>query len=323
MFKVLKKIKSTVFKWFRSDYSSSEAITEKRTGIDWPGSIPFLSFHLMCFGIIWVGWSPFAVVFAVIFYVIRMFGITGFYHRYFSHRAFKANRFFSFLFAILGCSAMQRGPLWWAAIHRHHHQYTDTEKDVHSPKFRGFFWSHIGWILAYENKRTRVEYVKDWLKYPELVFLDKFALAVPVIIGFIIYFLGDFLAVNNPELGTNGIQLLVWGFFVSTVVCSHAVFSINSIDHMFGSRRYDLPNTSRNNVLMAILTLGEGWHNNHHHYAITARAGFYWWEIDITYYLLVVLSWFRIVKDLRPLPKKIRDKNQIKKKKISSGSPDS
>jgi stearoyl-CoA desaturase (delta-9 desaturase) len=266
----------------------------------------------MGFGVIWVGWSPFAVWFAVVFYIVRMFGITAFYHRYFSHHAFKANRFFSFLFAFLGCSAMQRGPLWWAAIHRHHHMYADTEQDIHSPRFKGFWWSHIGWILAEENKRTRIEYVKDWLKFPELVILDKLSLLVPIVTALLVFLTGHLLYLYAPSLHTTGLQLLIWGFFISTVLCSHATFSINSIDHMFGSRRYRMANTSRNNVLMAILTLGEGWHNNHHHYPVTARAGFYWWEIDITYYLLVVLSWFGIVKDLWPLTKEIRDKDQLK-----------
>ncbi|MBI4979359.1 MAG: acyl-CoA desaturase [Spirochaetes bacterium] len=314
MGKFISFLKSLFVTWFSSDYSVlADVPADNKKGIDWAAAAPFILFHLMCFGIIWVGWSPFAVIFAAAFYVVRMFGITAFYHRYFAHRAFKSNRFFTFLFAFLGCSAMQKGPLWWAAIHRHHHIYADTKDDIHSPKIHGFLWSHIGWILAHENKRTRVEYIKDWQKFPEIVFIDKFALAIPFVVAVGVFLLGHVLFYYAPWLHTNGMQLLVWGVFVSTVVCSHATFSINSIDHMFGSRRYEMPNTSRNNVLMAILTLGEGWHNNHHHYAITARAGFYWWEIDITYYVLVILSWIGIVKDLRPLPKNIRDSGQYVK----------
>ncbi|MEK6794930.1 MAG: acyl-CoA desaturase [Spirochaetota bacterium] len=313
MRKLFSKIASTITQWFGSDYSVLADVPERK-GIDWVASVPFIVFHLMCFGILWVGTSPFAIIFATAFYFIRMFGITAFYHRYFSHRAFKANRFFSFLFAFLGCSAMQKGPLWWAAIHRHHHIHADTPEDVHSPKIRGFLHSHIIWILSYENKRTRIEYLKDWLKFPEIVFIDKFALVIPFITAIAVFLTGHILHHVSPALGTNGMQLLIWGFFVSTVMCSHATFSINSIDHMFGSSRYDMPNTSRNNVLMAILTLGEGWHNNHHHYAITARAGFYWWEIDVTYYLLVFLSWFGIVKDIRPLPKEMRESGQLHSK---------
>lgn len=170
MFKFVKTFGKYIGRWFNADYNlESESVNIKKS-IDWVGAAPFLLFHIMCFGIIWVGWSPFAVWFAVVFYIIRMFGITGFYHRYFAHRSFTANRFFSFLFAFLGCSAMQRGPLWWAAIHRHHHRYADTKEDIHSPLISGFWWSHIGWILARENKRTRIEYLKDWLKFPEIVF---------------------------------------------------------------------------------------------------------------------------------------------------------
>lgn len=308
---MIQKIISYIRSWFSSEHKLPPLAYEIKEGTDWIGSIPFFLFHLLCFGIYWVGWSPFAVLFCAVFYFIRMFGITAFYHRYFAHHAFEANRFFSFLFAFLGCSAMQKGPLWWAAIHRHHHIYADTVDDVHSPVIQGFFWSHIGWILAYKNKRTRVEYLKDWMRYPELVFLDKYALIVPIMMGIIIFVAGHLCYRFAPELETDGLQLFIWGFIVSTVLCSHATFSINSIDHMFGSRRYDLPNTSRNNLLMAILTLGEGWHNNHHHYPVTARAGFYWWEIDATFYLLKIMSWFHIVKKLKPLPRHIRDRNQL------------
>lgn len=286
-----------------------------RTGVRPVLALSFFVFHLLCLGVIWVGWSPFAVVFALIFYLLRMFAITAFYHRYFAHRSFQANRVFTFIFAVLGCSALQAGPLWWAAVHRHHHRFADTEKDVHSPKYKGFFWSHYGWIVAYENKRTRTEYIKDWIKFPELVFLDKWGMAVPILSAALIWGLGEWLGHYAPELQTNGLQLFLWGFVVSTVACSNATFSINSIDHMFGSRRYETPDTSRNNLLMAILTLGEGWHNNHHHYAVTARAGFYWWEVDITYYLLVVLSWLGIVKNLRRLPVKIRESGKIPSKR--------
>ncbi len=291
---------------------------EGKTGIDWVGSVPFFLVHVLCLGVVWTGWSTFAVFFAVIMYLLRMFSITAFYHRYFSHHAFQTNRFLQFIFAVWGCSALQRGPLWWAAIHRHHHIYADTDKDLHSPVRQGFFWSHIGWILAYENKRTRIEYLKDWLTFPELVFMDKFAYVIPIIEAPIIFIIGHLLSIYRPEFNTNGVQLLIWGFFISTVLSSHATFTINSIDHMYGSRRYNMQNTSRNNIMTAIVTLGEGWHNNHHHFPITARAGFYWWELDVTYYLLVILSWLRIVKNLTPLPDKIRDSNQIAKGTIET-----
>jgi stearoyl-CoA desaturase (Delta-9 desaturase) len=297
--------------WISSLFVLHDNIDQGEKGIHWIDSMPFVLLHVAPLGVFWVGWSAFAVLFAVLYYLVRMFSFTAFYHRYFSHHAFTTNRFFQFLFAFLGWSAMQNGPLWWAASHRHHHIYADTDKDLHSPKIQGFLWSHIGWILAAENKRIRTEYVKDWIKYPELIFLENISYAIPIMEAAIILLIGHLLSLYRPDLNTNGFQLLVWGFFISTVVSSHATFSINSIDHMFGSRRYDMPNTSRNNVWTAILTLGEGWHNNHHHFPITALAGFYWWEIDITYYLLILLSWFGIVGNLSPLPDKLRDSKHL------------
>lgn len=259
-----------------------------------------------------MGWSWAAITVAVILYLVRMFAITGFYHRYFSHKAFKTNRFWQVVFAVLGDSAVQRGPLWWAAHHRHHHRFADQKEDVHSPLQHGFLWSHIGWLTSQTNYATRIEYIGDWRKYPELLWLNRFNGLVPVLLAVALFGFGELLEVYAPHLGTNGLQMLIWGFFVSSVVLLHATVTINSLAHLFGSRRYNTPDTSRNNFLLALLTLGEGWHNNHHHYAVSARQGFYWWELDITYYLLVVLSWLRIVWDLQPVPERIKNANVMK-----------
>ncbi len=267
--------------------------------------------HTMCLGVIWVGWSWFAVLTAAGLYFIRMFAITGFYHRYFSHNAFKTNRFWQFIFAVIGNSSVQRGPLWWAAHHRHHHRYADTEKDIHSPSRHGFIWSHIGWLTSPANFPTKMQYVKDWAKYPELRWINRYDIFIPVLMAVILFGGGNLLQDYAPGLGTNGPQLLIWGFFISSVVLFHGTVTINSFDHMIGSRRYDTPDTSRNNAILALITLGEGWHNNHHHYAVTAKQGFYWWEIDVTYYLLKILSWLGIVWDLRGLPEGLRDQNRV------------
>jgi fatty-acid desaturase len=222
-----------------------------------------------------------------------MFAITGFYHRYFSHRAFNTNRFWQFIFAVIGNSSVQRGPLWWAAHHRHHHRYADTEKDIHSPSRHGFIWSHIGWLTSPANFPTKMQFVKDWAKYPELRWINRFDTVIPVLLAVILFLGGNLLQKYTPGLGTNGPQLLIWGFFISSVLLFHGTVTINSFDHMIGSRRYDTPDTSRNNAILALITLGEGWHNNHHHYAISARQGFYWWEIDITYYQAPELAGYR------------------------------
>jgi stearoyl-CoA desaturase (delta-9 desaturase) len=266
----------------------------------------YLLVHLACLGVIWVGWSWTALGVAAGLYFLRMFAITGFYHRYFSHRTFEINRFWQFCFAVLGNSSAQRGPLWWAAHHRHHHQQADTDQDVHSPSRQGFWWSHIGWLTDPANFATRWEYIKDWAKFPELVWLNRFDKVVPILLGVVLFGVGEVLALSSFHLGTSGAQLVIWGFFISTVVLFHGTCTINSLSHLYGWRRYDTPDTSRNNPILAVITLGEGWHNNHHHYPIATRQGFFWWEYDITYYCLVVMSWLGIIKNLRPVPEIVR-----------------
>ena len=301
----------SLLRWFDSDAAVADITINDVKRVDWFRILPFIFLHAACIGVIWTGWSWTAVITAVGLYLVRMFAITGFYHRYFSHKAFKTGRFWQFLFAVLGNASVQRGPIWWAAHHRHHHRYADQEKDVHSPLQHGFWWSHIGWLTSQANFPTQKKYVKEWLKYPELRWLNRFDTIVPILLAGLLYVSGALLATHAPQLGTNGPQMLIWGFFISSVLLLHGTLTINSLDHMFGSRRYDTPDTSRNNPILALITLGEGWHNNHHHYAVSACQGFYWWEIDITYYILVVLSWMGIVQELRSVPERVRNNNRI------------
>ncbi len=276
-------------------------------GVDWLRIVPFVGMHLACLAVIWVGWSATAVAVAAGLYLLRMFAITGFYHRYFSHRAFKTSRTGQFVFGVLGASAVQRGPIWWAAHHRHHHAHSDQPEDVHSPVQRGFLWSHMGWFLSRRHFTPDLTRVRDLQRFPELRLLDRFDILVPVALAVALFFLGMALETWAPSLGTTRWQMLVWGFFVSTVVCYHATYTINSLSHVFGRRRYETPDDSRNNFLLALLTLGEGWHNNHHHYPLSARQGFYWWEIDVTYYGLRLLAMLGIIWDLKPVPAPIRE----------------
>jgi stearoyl-CoA desaturase (delta-9 desaturase) len=264
--------------------------------------LAFVAVHLMCLGVIWVGWSWVAVSVAAALYLIRMFAITGFYHRYFSHRTFKTSRWFQFIFAVVGSSAVQKGPLWWAAHHRHHHGHSDTEEDVHSPIRKGFFYSHIGWIYKPKNGDTRKRLVPDLSPYPELRFLNRFDALVPTLLGVATFFLGVAINALRPDWGTNGMQMLIWGFFISTVVLFHGTAAINSFAHLFGRRRFDTNDHSRNSFLLALLTLGEGWHNNHHRYPAATRQGFYWWEVDITYMGLFLMSKLGLIWDLKPVP---------------------
>ncbi|MGD9008538.1 MAG: acyl-CoA desaturase [Desulfobacteraceae bacterium] len=297
----------SVLRWIDSEagISAIEDTEEEKKQVDWLRVAPLILLHTGCLLVFWVGWSPTAVIIALGLYLIRMFAITGFYHRYFSHKAFKTNRLWQFVFAVIGNASVQRGPLWWAAHHRHHHRFADRDNDVHSPLQHGFWWSHIGWLTSRDNFPTRFRYVQEWIRFPELRWINRFDTVIPILLAGSIYLTGALLENLAPSLGTNGFQLLIWGFFISTVVLLHATCTINSLDHMFGTRRYNTRDTSRNNAALAILTLGEGWHNNHHHYAISARQGFMWWEVDITYGLLVLLSWLGVVRDLRQVPQNV------------------
>ncbi len=271
--------------------------------IDWLRVAPFIAMHLACLGVIWVGFSWAALWTALALYAVRMFALTGFYHRYFSHKAFKTSRALQFAFALVGASCVQRGPLWWAAHHRDHHRHADSENDIHSPLQHGFLWSHMGWFLTPRGFRTRWEAIPDLQRYPELRWLDRYDIVVPVLLAVGLYCIGRWL---GPATGTSGPQLLIWGFFVSTVVLFHATVTINSLAHRFGTRRFATSDNSRNNWLLAVLTFGEGWHNNHHHFPGSARQGFRWWEVDLTYYTLRLLAAFGLVWDLKPVPAGLR-----------------
>jgi stearoyl-CoA desaturase (delta-9 desaturase) len=242
--------------------------------------------HLACLTALIVGVDTTAVVLCVAAYLIRMFGITAGYHRYFSHRAFKTNRLVQFVLAWLGCSALQKGPLWWAGHHRRHHRFSDTPDDPHSPHVTSFWWSHVGWVMTPEHENTHWEELNDWAKYPELRWLDRWHWVPGIVLAVLCWLIG----------GWTG---LVWGFVVSTVVLYHCTFTINSLSHLIGSRRYATPDDSRNNLALALLTLGEGWHNNHHHYPSSANQGFFWWEVDISYYAICLLGLCGLAWDIR------------------------
>ena len=292
---------ATVMRWFDTSAPSADVDPALDERIDWLRALPFAGMHLACLGVFWVGVSGTALWVAFGLYAARMFAITGFYHRYFAHRTFRASRPVQFAFALLGASAVQRGPLWWAAHHRHHHVHADTQADPHSPR-NGFWRSHAGWFLTRAGFRTDTSRIGDLLKFPELRWLDRYDTAVPVALAVLLFAVGEALAHRAPGLGTNGLQLLVWGFFVSTVVLFHATVTINSLAHRLGRRRYATRDDSRNNWWLALLTFGEGWHNNHHFFPGSARQGFRWWEVDLTWYGLRLLQALGLVRDLKPVP---------------------
>ena len=264
----------------------------------------FSLLHLACLLPFFTGVSAAALLVMAALYLSRMFFITAFYHRYFSHKTFRVGRLTQFAMAALGCTAGQRGPLWWASHHRAHHTASDTGRDPHSPR-HGFFHSHVLWFLRRGRFAPAWRRVRDWRKFPELRLLEKIDWLPFALLGWACYALGEYLRARYPALQTDGPQMLAWGFFVSTVLLYHATYTINSLAHRFGGRRFETRDNSRNNLLLALLTLGEGWHNNHHRYPAAARQGFYRGEIDLSYLGLRLLAAAGLVRHLRPVPETV------------------
>ncbi len=257
---------------------------------------PFALAHLAVLGVLWTGARPIDVLVCLALYVIRMFGVTAGYHRYFSHRSFKTSRVAQFVLAVIATSSAQKGVLWWAAHHRVHHKKSDTVEDVHSPRQRGFVYSHVGWLFD-GTEKTDERMIRDLSRYPELVFLNNHWWMPPVALAVVVWL----------TLGWSGLFV---GFFLSTVFVWHATFTINSLSHVLGVQAYETGDDSRNNWFFALVTLGEGWHNNHHYYQSSARQGFRWWQLDITYLILRALAAVGVVWDVREPPKAIVDRGR-------------
>ncbi|HET7544302.1 MAG TPA: acyl-CoA desaturase [Polyangiaceae bacterium] len=278
---------------------STSEVTRDERSIAWLKATPFFAIHLAAVaGIFWFGWSWSGALLAVGLYYVRMFGVTGAYHRYFSHRTYRTSRAFQFVLALLAMTSVQKGVLWWASHHRTHHRHSDQPNDVHSVLLDGFWWSHVGWIVSSKYDETDLSKVKDLARFPELRFLDRFHVLVPIAYATGLYLPG-------------GSWALFWGFFVSTTLLWHGTFTINSLTHVFGSQRYRTTDNSRNHWLLAIITMGEGWHNNHHYYQRAVNQGFFWWEFDPTYYVLRALSWVGLVWDLHTPPPHVLHANRI------------
>jgi stearoyl-CoA desaturase (delta-9 desaturase) len=270
-----------------------ESIRYKRAPdekVNWVTSIPFMLIHALPLLLVFTGITSTALIIFFVTYFGRMFFLTATYHRYLAHRSFRLNRFWQFVFSFAAASSAQKGPLWWAAHHRNHHKFSDTDRDIHSPR-RGFWWSHLGWILCDKYGATEYDEIKDFAKYPELRWLNKHDMVAPWSLGIACFLIG----------GASGLLM----FFASTVLLWHTTFLVNSLAHVFGRRRYETTDTSRNSLLIALVTGGEGWHNNHHRYQSSARQGFRWWQIDTTYYGLWLLSRVGIVRDLRAVPARV------------------
>ena len=282
---------------FRNNFSRPD-----EDKLDFTVCVQFFLMHVACLLVIWTGISAAAVAVCLALYLVRMFAITAGFHRLFAHRTYRTGRVFQFLLAFVGTASYQKGPLWWAAHHRRHHLHADTEHDLHSPLTRTLWRSHVGWFLSRDSRATDRNLIPNLLKYRDLRLLDRFYSMPPALLAVAMFLLGAVLESYAPGLGTSGWQMLVWGFFISTVLLYHGTFTVNSLAHTFGRRRFATRDNSRNNLLVALITLGEGWHNNHHHYPSSERQGFYWWELDISHYTLRALSLFGVVWDLRQPP---------------------
>ncbi|MDB5103097.1 MAG: stearoyl-CoA 9-desaturase [Fibrobacteres bacterium] len=310
----------SIIRWLDNDTPQGATFGPEDKRVSHLRLAPFWAMHLACLAVFWVGTSPVAIAVAAALYFVRMHAITGWYHRYFSHRTFKTGRAMQFIFAFIGNSSAQRGALHWGAHHRDHHRFSDEQADPHSPRRHGFWVSHMLWFGKRENSTAKSRELKDFAKYPELMFLDRFDFVAPLCLAFGTAALGWLLNRMAPGLRTNGMQMLVWGFFISTIALYHGTFFINSLGHIMGRQRYRTGDDSKNSLLLALITLGEGWHNNHHHYANTVRQGFRWWEIDVSFYILWGFSKLGLVWDLKPVPKHLLEDQPAKA--AVPGNPD-
>ena len=286
---------------------------EKRNEPALRSEIGFGLLHLAPLLAFFTGITLFDSILCVFLYFFRMFFITGGYHRYFAHRTYKTSRWFQFVIAFFAQTSIQKGAIWWAANHRIHHKFSDTSKDPHSNNVYGFWYSHLGWIMGPDYKVTKTDLIKDYAKFPELMWLNKYHLIPGLFLLIVVFVVGGFT--NSAFYGVSfidgALSAIVTGFFLSTILLFHGTFSINSLMHMIGKPRYETGDLSKNSLSLALVTLGEGWHNNHHYYQSSTRQGFFWWEIDITFYILKILSFFGLVWDLNPVPKHIKNSKNL------------
>ncbi len=280
----------------------------KHADIVYPAAIPFILVHVSCLAVVWSGVTWRALALCAVLYWVRIFGIGAGYHRYFSHRAFATSRVGQFVLAFLAQSSAQSSVLWWASMHRRHHLHSDTPHDTHSALHRGFMYSHVGWIFDRSNGKPDLTGVADLTRYPELMFLHRLELAPAVIVGVASYLIA----------GWSGV---VVGLLWSTVLVWHATFCINSLAHLHRPRRYLTGHQSRNNWLLAIFTMGEGWHNNHHAHQSSVRQGFRWWEYDATFYLLWLLEKAGLVWDFKqPTHAILRNEHRVGRRVLERAS---
>jgi stearoyl-CoA desaturase (Delta-9 desaturase) len=257
------------------------------------GLVPLLAAHLALAAIPFIEFTLWSIVALAIVTRIIGLGVTAGFHRHLSHRSFKTSRWFQFLLAFAGTAAFQRGPLWWVIHHRLHHKHSDTHEDPHSPVVEGFWHGHVGWLFTQDLTTPDERIVRDLAKYRELVWLDRLWVVPGLLLAGVCY----------AVLGWNGV---VYGFCLSVVLVFQVTFAINSVGHLFGPRRFETGEGSRNNMVLGYLAMGDGWHNNHHRAPYSARHGFAWYEFDATYQFIRLLALLRLAWDVKVPPAELR-----------------
>ena len=256
--------------------------------------VPLVGVHLALVGLFFVPVTWTAVILFIVVTRISGTGITVGFHRYLAHHAFKTSRWFQFALTAAGCVAMQKGPLWWCVFHREHHKHSDEPGDVHSPVLDGFWYAHFGWLVTQDLSQPNHDNVRDLARFPELVWLDRLWMVPGILVATACYLID----------GRSG---LLWGFCLGTAVVFQVTFLVNSAGHLWGSQRFDTGDGSRNNFVIGVLAMGEGWHNNHHRAPTSARHGFAKYEVDLAYLIIKTFRALGLVWGVRQPPEAAMD----------------
>ena len=269
--------------------SPDPIVLPSRQKLNWLTTIVLILLHIGAVAALFMfSWRVFAAS-VFLYWMTVGLGISMGYHRLHTHRSYQIPRFLEYFFAVCGSMTLEGGPIFWVATHRLHHQKSDLPGDPHSPR-DGAWWSHIGWILLGEtnhnNTRVLSKYAPDLAKDQFYVWLNNYHWVPLTILGGVLYAIG-------------GLPLFLWGGCLRVVVGLHSTWLVNSATHMWGRRRFETRDDSRNSWWVALLTFGEGWHNNHHAHPTSARHGLAWYEIDHSWILISIFKFFGIAKSVK------------------------
>jgi fatty-acid desaturase len=271
--------------------SSAHPLSRSAQGntVNWPNLLFMILFHVLALAaLFFFTWKALAVA-VVLWCVSIFFGIGIGYHRLLTHRGFKTPRLLRYFLTVCGTLALEGGPIYWIVNHRVHHQHTDRHGDPHTPE-EGGWWSHAGWVLHGTGLTGQTELIRQYapelLEDPFMVWISNYHWLPLTVLAVVLFALG-------------GLPWLLWGIFLRVTLGLHAVWFVNSATHMWGSRRFSTKDNSRNLWWVAVLTGGEGWHNNHHAYPVSARHGLAWYELDVNYYTIWLLGKLGLATQIR------------------------